>query len=313
MSDIKDKISKLIKDSAKEYGFDACGIAPAGHLGAESSILKDWLSKGYHATMSYMNRNVEKRLNPFLLNDWARSVIIVLYNYFPAETQNPGTQYSFAKYAYGKDYHDVIKEKLRQIIFRVEEEIGEISARVFVDSAPVLEKAWAKKCGLGWIGKNGCLINRDKGSFFFIGAIITGLELSYDEPEMKDYCGNCKRCMDACPNQAIISPGIIDARKCISYLSIEHKGELPDENENSLHGWVFGCDICQDVCPWNRFSLPHNEAAFKPKKAFLDMDNLGWERMNKDTFTELFKDTAVERTGYERLKRNIEQGILNKE
>ncbi|NQT78333.1 MAG: tRNA epoxyqueuosine(34) reductase QueG [Bacteroidetes bacterium] len=309
MSEIKDKISKLIKDSAKENGFDACGIAPAAHLDAESAILKDWLSKDYHATMSYMNRNVEKRLNPVLLNDWARSVIIVLYNYFPAETQNPDTQYKFAKYAYGKDYHDVIKEKLRQIVFRIEDEIGEISARVFVDSAPVLEKAWAKKCGLGWIGKNGCLINRDKGSFFFIGVIITGLDLSYDEPEMNDYCGNCKRCVDACPTQAIISPGIIDAGKCISYLSIEHKGELPDKNGNSLHGWVFGCDICQDVCPWNRFSLPHKEAAFKAKQAFLDMDDPGWERLNEDSFTELFKGTAVERTGYERLKRNIEQGI----
>jgi epoxyqueuosine reductase len=303
MTNIKEKISELIFHHAEELGFGSYGIAPAGFLDKESLMLKNWLDKGYHASMGYMKRNIEKRLNPVLLTGWARSVIMLTYNYSPKEERDSNSRYQISKYAYGKDYHDVIKNKLRQIVDAIEEEIGEISARVFVDSAPILEKAWAEKCGLGWMGKNGCLINKEKGSFFFLGTVITNLDLVYNDNEVKDRCGNCTSCIDACPNKAIIAPSIIDAGKCISYLSIEHKGEFKEEDR--LHGWIFGCDICQDVCPWNRFSTPNTEPAFQPKEAFLSMADEDWEQLDKENFNELFKGTAVERTGYDGLMRNI--------
>ncbi len=313
MSAKEEKISNVIKASAKKLGFDACGIARAEQLTEESPHFKEWLDQGYHASMAYMNRNVDKRLNPALLNEWARSIIMVMYNYYPDEKIRPGSSYKFSKYAYGKDYHEVIKNKLRQLVDNIEDEIGEIMARVFVDSAPVLEKAWARRCGLGWTGKNSCLINKGKGSFFFIGSIITDLELAYDEAETKDFCGNCTKCIDACPNQAIISPGVIDSSKCISYLTIEHKEDFQDEEKGMLHSWVFGCDICQDVCPWNRLAKPHAEPAFLPGSRFLKMKDEDWETLDKKTFHELFNGTAVERTGFERLRRNIGQRRKNKE
>ncbi len=304
----KDRISKLIKKSAEDLGFDACGIAEAGPLPEESVIFKKWLDDGKHASMAYMNRNIEKRLNPKLLNEWARSVIMVLYNYYPEETALSEGKYKISKYAYGQDYHGVIKSKLRHMVDDVEDEIGEITARVFVDSAPIMEKSWAEKCGLGWRGKNSCLINKEHGSFFFIGTILTDLDLSYDEPQKKDHCGNCTLCMDACPNAAIVSPGIIDSGQCISYLSIEHKGEFPKGNNDKLHGWIFGCDICQDVCPWNRFAKPHQEPAFLAAPQLGRMTEENWEKLDEKTFGELFSGTAVERTGYVAMRRNIKQG-----
>lgn len=313
MSESQDKISKLIKVSAKKHGFAASGIAQVEHLEEESSRFRDWLSHGYQASMAYMNRNIEKRLNPALLNEWAQSIIVVLFNYYPDKEKNPTGTYKFSKYAFGKDYHVVIKDKLRLLVDDIEEEIGEITARVFVDSAPVMERAWARRAGLGWVGKNSCLISKEIGSFFFIGTIITNLKLTYDQPEKEDHCGNCTRCIEACPNHAIISPGTIDAGKCISYLTIEHKGDLPEEHKDKLNSWVFGCDICQDVCPWNRFAKPHSEPDFLPRPMFLNMKDEDWESMDEDTFNELFKGTAVERTGFAALRRNIEHGIKNKE
>ena len=313
MTSSKDRVSQLIKDKARALGFKACGIAGAVPLDQESGILRQWLKDGHHGTMAYMNRNVDKRLNPLLLNDWARSVIMVLYNYYPDDPSLSENNYKISKYAYGKDYHDVIKTKLQQIVDAIEDEMGEITARVFVDSAPVMEKVWAVKCGLGWTGKNSCLINKSSGSFFFLGTIITNIELNYNEEKSPDHCGQCTKCMDACPNAAIISPGIIDARKCISYLSIEHQGAFSSEDEGKLHGWIFGCDICQDVCPWNRFSSPHREAEFLPSPALKLMTDQDWKDLDEKTFHELFDGTALERTGFAALRRNIEQGIKNKE
>ena len=302
----KQKISSLIKSSASELGFAACGIAQAEHLHDESEYLRNWLQKGYHAGMAYMNRNVDKRLNPALLNEWARSVIVVLFNYYPGNNSKMQSSYKISKYAYGKDYHEVMKAKLRQLVDIIEDEIGEITARVLVDSAPVFERAWARKSGLGWTGKNACLISKEMGSFFFIGTIITNLELAYDQASASSSCGNCTKCMDACPNGAIVEPGVVDSRKCISYLSIEHKGAFNKDQQGKLHSWIFGCDICQDVCPWNRFARPHAEAAFLPSPGLLQMKDSDWEQLTKDKFDELFKDTAVERTGYTALQRNIE-------
>lgn len=313
MTGIKGKISRIIKESANELGFQSCGITKAGPLLSEAEIFRQWLSNGHHAGMKYLNRNIKKRLDPTRLNEWARSVIMVAYNYFPGENAGPSSSFRFSKYAFGKDYHEVIKNKLKRLVDAVEEEAGEVNARVFVDSAPVMEKAWAVKCGLGWIGKNGCLINRKTGSFFFLGTIIIDMELEYDEPETANYCGHCTRCMEACPNQAIIAPGILKADRCISYLTVEHHGPLPDNPDIKLHSWIFGCDICQDVCPWNRFAKPHSEPEFMPGRKFLSMTDDDWLNLGEETFGELFEGTAVERTGYNALRRNIEQGIREQE
>ncbi len=301
----KNRISRLFKETAYDLGFEACGIAKAGPLMEESEMFRSWLKDGFHGSMTYMNRNVDKRLNPMMLNEWANSLIMVMYNYFPADQSLSEGNYKISKYAYGKDYHEVIKHKLKEIVDAIEDEMGEILARVFVDSAPVMEKVWAQKCGMGWMGKNSCLINKKKGSFHFIGTIITNLELNYDEEEATDHCGNCTKCIDACPNGAIISPGVIDARKCISYLSIEHKGEFMPGDDKKLHGWIFGCDICQDVCPWNRFAKPHQEPEFMPSQQLHGMKDQDWEVLDEATFKALFKGTAVERTGVGGLQRNI--------
>lgn len=304
----KDKVSRLIKDTAHRLGFEACGITKAGPLLKESEVFRAWLKEGHHASMGYMNRNVDKRLDPRLLNEWARSMIMVTYNYYPSDEALSEGNFKISKYAYGKDYHEVIKRKLREMVDAIEDEMGEILSRVFVDSAPVLEKAWAVKCGLGWMGKNSCLINKQKGSFHFIGTIITNLDLNYSENEVQDHCGNCTKCMDACPNGAIIAPGIIDARKCISYLTIEHKGKFEPEDQDKLHGWIFGCDICQDVCPWNRFAKPHLEPEFMPSPGLSLMTDQDWLALNEESFNDLFKGTAIERTGFDALWRNIEEG-----
>lgn len=308
MPDSAHMISQKIMDLARKLGFDACGIAPAGQLEKESEVFRNWLKEGHHAGMGYMNRNVDKRLDPRLLNDWARSVIMLQYNYYPSDDSLSTGPYKIAKYAYGRDYHGVMKDKLRRLVEAIEDEIGGILARVFVDSAPVLEKAWARRSGLGWIGKNGCLINKEKGSFFFLGCIITNMELAWNKEEATDRCGNCTACIDACPNKAIIAPGIVDARKCISYLSIEHKGPFEKEYEHArLHGWIFGCDICQDVCPWNRFAKAHTEAEFLPRPGLRQMKPADWENLDEEGFKKLFEGSALERAGFEGLKRNIER------
>jgi epoxyqueuosine reductase len=303
----QEKISRQIKDKASHLGFDACGIVKATRLERESAYLRDWLKKGYQAGMGYMNRNIDKRTDPRLLNDWARSLIIFTHNYYPEDSSLSEGKYKFARYAYGRDYHFVLKGKLQKIVDVIEDEIGSITARIFVDSAPVLEKAWASRAGLGWIGKNACLINRKNGSYFFIGSILTDLELIYDEVNEQDHCGNCSRCIDACPNNAIIAPGVIDSNKCISYLTIEHKGEFDPQQATQLHGWIFGCDICQEVCPFNRFSIPHNEPRFLPEKELLEMNDSDWENLQEEKFRDLFNGSPVERTGFEGLKRNINQ------
>jgi epoxyqueuosine reductase len=313
MPEPKDRISRFIKDKAQRLGFEACGIAEAKQLDRESRIFREWLLNEHHAGMGYMTRNVEKRMDPSLLNEWARSVIILTYNYYPENSSLSRGKYKISKYAYGRDYHDVIRKKLRQVVDAIEDEMGSILARVFVDSAPVMEKAWAVKCGLGWIGKNTCLISKKQGSYFFLGSIITNLELHYDQAETKNYCGNCTRCLDACPNDAIISPGFVDANKCISYLSIEHKGDFPNADIDQLHGWIFGCDICQDVCPYNKFSIPHNEPDFQPVAGLLNMTEEDWQKLDQRRFNELFTGTAVERTGYAALRRNIEHRTPNNE
>jgi epoxyqueuosine reductase len=303
------QISDFVKSSAIELGFAACGIARAGLLEKESVWLKKWLSEGKHAGMEYMNRNVEKRLNPRALESWSKSVIVCLYNYFPGESYTLSSQYKISKYAYGQDYHRVLKDKLHLLKKRIEKLEPSMQARVFVDSAPVMERAWAVHAGLGWTGKNSCLINKKGGSFYFIGVIITDLDLDYDQSQDMNLCGTCTRCIEACPNQAIISPGLVDSRKCISYLTIEHKGEFTDK-KTQLHGWIFGCDICQDVCPWNRFAKPHQENAFIPKLKMVNMTDEMWEQLSEREFIELFKGTAVERTGYKALKRNLQNNDL---
>ncbi len=313
MTGTKEKISSLIKQKALDLGFSACGIARAEPLTRESVVFRQWLNNGRHAGMKYLSRNVEKRFDPTLLNEWARSVIMLAFNYFPGHDIGPASSLRISKYAYGKDYHEVIRAKLKHLVRDVEEETGGITARVFVDSAPVTEKAWAVRCGLGWIGKNGLLINRQAGSFFFLGTIITSLDLAYDKPEPDEFCGSCTRCMEACPNKAIVAPGILQADRCIAYLTIEHKGPFLEDTDTGLHSWIFGCDICQDVCPWNDHAKPHAEPDFMPRGKLLAMTDKDWQNLNEEDFSELFKGSAVERTGYDSLRRNIEKGIREME
>ena len=253
--------------------------------------------------MKYMENYFDKRLDPRLLVDDAKSVISLLYNYYPEQTQISGTP-KISKYAYGKDYHEVIKEKLNEFLFSLKQEIGNISGRAFVDSAPVLDKVWAAKSGLGWVGKNSNLINKEKGSFFFIAELIIDVELETDGP-IKDYCGTCTKCIDACPTEAIVAPYIVDGSKCISYLTIELKENIPTEFKDKMDGWAFGCDVCQDVCPWNSFSMPHNEAQFKNTNGLLNYTEAEWNDITEETFNFIFKNSAVKRTKYKGLKRNL--------
>lgn len=285
-------------------GFEFCGISEAGFLEEEAPRLEQWLEEEKHGKMSYMERHFDKRLDPTKLVEGARSVISVLYNYYPKETQQDPEAPKISKYAYGRDYHFVMKDKLRELMQFIQEQIGEVSGRVFVDSAPVMDKAWAKKSGLGWVGKHSNLLNRDKGSFFFIGAIICDLDLEPDGP-IKDYCGSCTRCIDACPTDAIDAYEV-DGSKCISYFTIELKDSLlPEDMKGKFQNWAFGCDICQDVCPWNKFAEPHNEPLFDPHPDLLSMAREDWEEMTEEVFRELFRKSAVKRTKYSGLKRNI--------
>ncbi|MDQ3395066.1 MAG: tRNA epoxyqueuosine(34) reductase QueG [Bacteroidota bacterium] len=300
----KDLYSQIIKEKASELGFQYCGISKADFLEEEAPGLEKWLNQNMHGKMGYMENHFDKRLDPRKLVDGAKSIITLLYNYYPSNDQSASNTYKIAKYAYGQDYHLVIKEKLRYFINSLKEHIGEINGRAFVDSAPIMERAWAKKSGLGWIGKNSLLLNKNMGSFFFIAEVIIDMELSYDGP-VKDYCGTCTRCMDACPTEAIPAPYVVDASKCISYFTIELKEEIPNEVAGKFNDWIFGCDICQDVCPWNRFSKPHKEKSFYPHPDIEDMNKTDWEEITEEVFKTLFKNSAVKRAKFDGFKRNI--------
>jgi epoxyqueuosine reductase len=298
------KNTHLIKSEAKRLGFDFVGISKADFLEEEAPRLENWLNKNMHGQMSYMQHHFDKRLDPRILVPGAKSVVSLLLNYFPSQKQVDITAPKISKYAYGTDYHDVIKDKLSQLLQFIKDTIGDVDGRVFVDSAPVLDKAWAKKSGLGWIGKNSNLINKQSGSFFFIAELIIDLELDADGP-IKDYCGTCTKCIDACPTEAIVAPQVVDGSKCISYFTIELKDAIPADVKGKFDNWMFGCDVCQDVCPWNRFSKPHHEPLFNPSNGLLEMTKNDWLDLTEETFKKVFKDSAVKRTKYNGLTRNI--------
>ncbi len=299
----KQELSNTIKQKAKNLGFLSCGISKAEFLEDEAPRLEKWLNEGKHGQMKYMENHFDKRLDPTKLVEGSKSVISLLYNYYPQELQQEGT-YKISKYAYGRDYHFVIKDLLKQLMQELQTEIGNIEGRAFVDSAPVLDKAWAKRSGLGWIGKHSNLLTKQVGSFYFIAELIVDLDLAYDTP-VTDHCGSCTKCIDACPTQAIVEPYVVDGSKCISYFTIELKDELPTEMANQFEDWAFGCDICQDVCPWNKFSKPHNQPLFNPDQRLLKNSKEDWKEITKEVFNEIFKKSAVKRTKFEGLKRNI--------
>lgn len=300
----------MIKTKAKRLGFMSCGISKAGFLEEEAPRLEAYLNKNMHGEMGYMANHFDKRLDPTKLVEGSKSVISLLLNYFPEETQQQDT-FKLSKYAYGTDYHFVIKDKLKSLLHFVREEIGEVDGRVFVDSAPVLDKAWAAKSGLGWIGKNSNLLTRRVGSFYFIAEMIIDLELEYDLPTT-DHCGSCTACLDACPTNAIVEPYVVDGSKCISYFTIELKNEIPSEFSEKFGDWIFGCDVCQDVCPWNRFSKAHSEPLFNPHPELLSMKKNDWEELTEDVFRKVFKNSAVKRTKFSGLKRNISHLVSSK-
>jgi epoxyqueuosine reductase len=301
----KEALTTFIKEQATIIGFDSCGISKAVFLEEEAPRLENWLNLNRHGKMSYMENHFDKRLNPTLLVDDAKSVISLMYNYYTEEKQEDNESPKISKYAYGEDYHFVVKDKLKTLLSKIIEKTGDISARVFVDSAPVMDKAWAKKSGLGWIGKNSNLIHPKKGSFFFLAEIILDAELVYDQP-IKDYCGTCTKCIDACPTEAIVEPYVVDGSKCISYFTIELKEAIPIEMKGKFENWMFGCDICQDVCPWNKFSKTHQEPAFDIHPKIKSFSKKDWQEISEELFNELFKKSAVKRTKYEGLKRNID-------
>jgi len=295
----------LIKKTAAALGFDYCGVAKAVRLDADARRLEDWLQKGRHGSMLYMENYFDLRVDPAKLVPGARSIITLLQNYYPRQKQ-AGEAPKISKYAYGKDYHDVIREKLNTLIHVIKENIGEINGRGFVDSAPVLERVWAQRSGLGWIGKNGNLINKQSGSFYFIATLITDLELEYDDPFAKDFCGTCTRCIDGCPTGAILPDKVVDGSRCISYFTIELKEMLiPGEMKGKFDNWMFGCDTCQDVCPWNRFSKPNSETAFNLLPEILNLNTKEWEAMTEESFRKIFKDSPLRRTKFKGIQRNL--------
>lgn len=300
----KEKYTQFIKSEAKRLGFLSCGISKAGFLEDEAPHLERWLNNQMNGQMSYMENHFDKRLDPTLLVDGAKSVVSLLLNYYPAEFQNPES-YKISKYAYGQDYHFVIKEKLKELLHSIQSNIGEVGGRAFVDSAPVLDKAWAAKSGLGWIGKNSNLLTQKVGSFYFIAELIIDLDLEYDYATT-DHCGACTACIDACPTEAIIAPYQVDGSKCISYFTIELKENIPDEMKGKFDDWAFGCDICQDVCPWNKFSKPHNEPLFNSKPELLSMSKKDWEEITEETFKVIAKNSPLKRTKFSGIKRNID-------
>ncbi len=298
--------TQLIRQFARNLGFTHCGIAAAKRLDADAKRLEQWLSKGYHGSMQYMENHFELRVDPTKLVPGAKSVITLLLNYFPEETQIPEVP-KVARYAFGKDYHEVIRKKLKVLLNLINENIGEVNGRGFVDSAPVLERTWAKLSGLGWVGKNGNLINKQQGSYFFIATLITDLPLQYDDPFIRDYCGTCTRCIDACPTEAILPGKLVDGSKCISYFTIELKDALiPDSQKGKFDNWLFGCDTCQDVCPWNRFATPHNEKDFTPIPEILEFTEKDWEELTEEKFKVIFKESPLKRSKFGGIKRNLE-------
>ncbi|MCV9934058.1 tRNA epoxyqueuosine(34) reductase QueG [Flavobacterium sp. LS1R47] len=300
----KTTYSQFIKSEAKRLGFLSCGISKAGFLEQEAPRLENWLNKNHNGQMAYMENHFDKRLDPTLLVDDAKSVVSLLLNYYPSETQKDDS-FKISKYAYGQDYHFVIKEKLKELLFSIQEHIGDVSGRVFVDSAPVLDKAWAAKSGLGWIGKNSNLITQKVGSFYFIAELILDLDLEYDFATT-DHCGSCTACIDACPTEAIVAPYIVDGSKCISYFTIELKENIPQEMKGKFDDWAFGCDTCQDVCPWNRFSKAHSEPLFNPNPDVMAMSKKEWLDITEETFRAVFKNSPIKRTKFDGLKRNID-------
>lgn len=296
---------QLIKEEAQRLGFLSCGISRADFLEDEAPRLERWLNANMHGQMGYMANNFEKRLDPRKLVDGAKSVITVLLNYYPSAAQKDLEAPKISKYAYGNDYHHVIKGKLRELVDFINEEIGEVGGRAFVDSAPVMDKAWAAKAGLGWVGKNTNLINSKTGSFFFIGELILDIDLEPDSPTT-DHCGTCSACIDACPTEAIVEPYVVDGSKCISYFTIELKDAIPTSMKGKFDDWAFGCDLCQDVCPWNRFSKPHSERQFNPHPEMLEMTKQDWEELTEEVFKRVFQKSAVKRTKFTGLKRNID-------
>ncbi|MFD1603864.1 tRNA epoxyqueuosine(34) reductase QueG [Flavobacterium artemisiae] len=299
----KEIYSKFIKEEAKRLGFLSCGISKAGFLEQEAPRLEKWLKDNRNGQMAYMENHFDKRLDPTILVEDGKSVVSLLLNYYPDSLQNEES-FKISKYAYGQDYHFVIKDKLKELLHSIQENIGEVSGRAFVDSAPVLDKAWAAKSGLGWIGKNSNLITQKVGSFYFIAELIIDLDLEYDYA-VTDHCGSCTACIDACPTQAIVAPYVVDGSKCISYYTIELKENIPSEMRGKFDEWMFGCDTCQDVCPWNRFSKPHSEPLFSPNSELLSFSKKDWNEITEETFKVVFKNSPIKRTKFEGLKRNI--------
>ena len=302
---IVNKHTEIIKDIALKSGFEYCGIAKAQLLNEDARRLESWLNKGMHGTMQYMENHFDLRIDPCKLVPGAKSVVTLLLNYFPAQQQSAESP-KIAKYAFGNDYHDVIRNKLKIMLQEVKEQIGEVHGRGFVDSAPVLERSWAQKAGTGWIGKNGNLINKESGSFFFIATLIVDLELNHDYEFVKDYCGTCTKCIDNCPTEAILPDKVIDGSKCISYFTIELKDALiPDAMKGKFDNWMFGCDVCQDVCPWNRFSKITNEVSFTPVPEILKLSKNDWEELTEESFKSIFKNSPLKRSKFEGIKRNL--------
>ena len=298
------KRSQIVKSKAENLGFISCGISKAEYLEEEATLLEKWLSNGMHGQMHYMESNFDKRVDPRKLFPGAKSVISLAYNYFPTENQNPDSSYKVSNYAYGRDYHKVIRKKLKEFLAELSTEFGDIAGRGFVDSAPVMDKAWATRSGVGWLGKNSNIIHPKKGSYFFLAEIITDLALEADPP-IKDYCGTCTRCIDACPTDAIESPYVVNGSKCISYLTIELKDSIPREFHNKMEGWIFGCDICQQVCPWNRFSSPSSETDFDAREPIKEYSDKDWEELTEELFEEHFRGTPLKRAGFEKLKKSV--------
>ena len=301
---MRENPTRFLKRKANNLGFLSCGISKAVFLEEEATKLENWLNDGKHGKMKYMENHFDMRLDPRKLVPDAKSVISLSYNYFNENLQKDKDAPKISKYAYGNDYHKVIKEKLKILFRELQKEFGDINGRVFIDSAPIMEKAWAAKSGLGWIGKNTNLISQKVGSFYFLAEIIVDLEFEYDTP-VTDHCGSCTACIDSCPTGALVKPYEIDASKCISYLTIELKDQIPSEFNGKMDNWAFGCDVCQDVCPWNRFSRKHNEPLFNPNQEMIKMGKKEWEELTEETFEVIFKNSAVKRTKYKGLKRNI--------
>ena len=304
MNSKKAQYTRLIKAEAQRLGFMSCGIAQAGFLEEEAPRLENWLKQNRNGEMRYMENHFDKRLDPTLLVPGAKSVVSLLLNYYPEDKQREDS-FKISKYAYGTDYHFVIKDKLKALLEHIRAAIGEVDGRAFVDSAPVLDKAWAAKSGLGWVGKHSNLLTKQVGSFYFIAELIIDLELEYDTP-VTDHCGSCTACIDACPTQAIVDPYVVDGSKCISYYTIELKNEIPNYAQDKMDDWMFGCDVCQDVCPWNRFSKPHAEPLFNPKPEILQKSKTEWRELTQEVFSEIFRKSPVKRTKYSGLMRNIE-------